>query len=501
MDGLHKMKIGLSLGLLSSSNITQPNEVANLAMWYKVKDVSTLDNSTIGGAVDSIVNRANAGTQDAANFTSAVDPKLYYGVNGQLCLSTLDGAASADFRSSSNITPPPYTIITASSLYNNPTAAQVYAGPVVGGTLKRNPATNTVFSLNQASADQALGSATPINKVVFSIIKVTSASEMKIIWDTDDGTEVTFDPRDASVQGAAHRLFGFYNGGSGAGEVGYHEGIVYSRVLADAEIDSLISYIKTSQATVGTVSWTLLAGQSNAGGSRITGFNGTATGFQSFRTLMYGYDGVVKQFVNPVSDATDSLYSVFDTSGNGLSYSMSEPFADYMANLTPQKQGIIPASQGGTSLAVDWVRNESNHFDTTTLYGAMITRVNAVIATGGSVDRVIWQQGEADASASRTQVQYKADLTTLINNFRFDTGLTIPWSVGVVSDDLPIGTYITKAAIKAAQLEFASEAVLANVFVADTSDSTNFPTGTDNIHYSTTGYKAVGVAHGANFVT
>jgi hypothetical protein len=503
MDGLHAMNLGLNLGLSSRSNITLPSEISDLSMWYKVGDTATLDNQTIGGQVDSIQNRYNAGTQDATNYVSSVDPYLFYGANGKLCLSTLSDtggdARNADFRSSSNIIPP-YTVITAATLYNNPTvSAQVYAGPVVGGTLKRRPDEKTVFSLNQASADEILESGSPTNKMVFSVIKAVSASEVRIIWDIDNGTETTFDPRDSSIQGAVHRLFGFYNGGTGGGEVGYHEGLLYAKVLSDEEVDKMVTYMRSSNTTVGTVSWTLLAGQSNAGGSRITGFNGTATGYQSLRTLMYAYDGNVKQFVNPVSDATDGLYSVFDTSGNGLSYSMSEPFADYMANRLPEKQGIIPASQGGTSLAVDWQRNESDHFDTTTLYGAMITRVAEVVATGGSVDRVIWQHGEADAAASRSQAQYKADLTTLINNFRADTGLSIPWSIGVISDDLPIGTYITKADIKAAQLEFAAEAVLTNVFVADTSDSTNFPTGADNIHYSTAGYKAVGIAHGENF--
>ena len=68
----------------------------------------------------------------------------------------------------------------------------------------------------------------------------------------------------------------------------------------------------------------------------------------------------------------------------------------------------------------------------------------------------------------------------------------------MVSDDLPIGTYITKADIKAAQLSFAGEAQLSKVGVADTS---GFATGTDNIHFSTAGYNDVGEAHAANFLS
>lgn len=493
------MRNRLNLGLSSSTILTTPSQIEGLDIWYKVSDTATLDNATIGGQVDNIDNRQDAGTQDGTNFGSADDAFLYYGANGRLCLSTLDGAENADFRSASNIAPP-YTIVTASTLYSNPTAAQVYAGPVIGGTLKRNPANNTVFSSKQGGGDQPLETGSSLNKMVISVMKVASASDMKIIWDADEGTETSFDPLDASVQGNAHRLFGFYNSGNGAGEVGYHEGLVFGRVISDAETTQMIEYMRAEHNKISKTDWYLLAGQSNATGSRITSFNGATTGFQSSRTRMYTYSGDFESFVNPIADATGSQYAVFDTSGNGLSFCGAEAFADYVGNRKPHQVGIVPAAQGGTDLHTDWVRNESDHFDTSTLYGAMITRVKAVVDSGEEFKGVFWQQGEADAADSRTQAQYKADLITLINNFRSDTLLDIAWSIGVISDDLPSGTYPTRTAIQAAQIEFASEGVLTGVFVADTSDATNFPTGTDNTHYTTAGYKAAGIEHAKNFV-
>lgn len=494
--------LGLGLGLQGSSgeSLTIPSEIADLDIWYKISDTETLDNDTVGGQVFSIENRQDSGVQDAQNLAlgSSIDPFLYYGINGRLCLSTL-GAKTADFRSASNLTPP-YTIVTASTLYNNQTLAQIYAACVVGSLLNHNPVGDTVFASQEGGGNKSLKVGAPANKLVISVMKVVSASEIRIIWDADNGTETTFDPLNASVQGNPHRLFGFYNSGSGAGEVGYHEGLVYGRVISDDETNELIKYMRSANSKISATDYYLIAGQSNSTGSRITSFNGDVTGFQSSRTKMYTYSSDFEDFVNPISDSRDITYPVFTTTGNGLSFCGAEAFADYVGNLSPNQVGLIPASLGGSDLHTDWARNNSDPFDTTTLYGGMITRVKEVVDAGENVAGVYWQQGEADAADSRTQAQYKADLTALINNFRTDTGLSIPWSIGVISDDLPSGTYPNRADIQAAQREFANEAVLSNVFVADTADGTNFPTGTDNIHYSTAGYKAVGEEHAKNFV-
>ncbi len=83
--------------------------------------------------------------------------------------------------------------------------------------------------------------------------------------------------------------------------------------------------------------------------------------------------------------------------------------------------GIINVAVGGTGLTLNtaqgqWWRNGEMHDDTSTIYGAALTRIRAA---GSDVEGFFWIQGESDVISTSVPL-YQNTFATLIDNFEED---------------------------------------------------------------------------------
>ena len=223
----------------------------------------------------------------------------------------------------------------------------------------------------------------------------------------------------------------------------------------------------------------------------------TAVEDTRFEVFNYQDNLVAYDPATPIADSTSTNYSVFDDGGSE-GYSMGPAIMDYLARRISGKIVIIPASKGGAQITEgsEW-GNRTTDFDTATEFGALNERIRLAEAAGVNVRAVVWQQGEADATTAvaATEAEYDAALDTLIDNVR--TAQSKPelfFSVGVIPDTLPGGSYPNRTDVQAAQLAFSK----ANVVVNDTSGEA---VQGDNVHFSVAGLDAVGALHAADILT
>lgn len=81
--------------------------------------------------------------------------------------------------------------------------------------------------------------------------------------------------------------------------------------------------------------------------------------------------------------------------------------------------GFVPCSRDGSALSA-WLPTGS-HFDTTTLYGAMVTRATNI----GGVKAVLWWQGESEAATCQSQSYYYTNFTNMTAALQADIGVKV----------------------------------------------------------------------------
>lgn len=156
-------------------------------------------------------------------------------------------------------------------------------------------------------------------------------------------------------------------------------------------IDVRADTLTISRSYVGVGDIIIVAGQSNASS------RGTSKQLYSHPTLrasLYsnGYTW------GELLDWTDSPLNALDpVSTDGVTTSIYGSPWPLLATYIMADQNVpvafIPVAKGGSIIA-SWLPSESNRFDTTTLYGAMLRRF---YWAGGAVRAVLWWQGESDA--------------------------------------------------------------------------------------------------------
>ncbi len=159
---------------------------------------------------------------------------------------------------------------------------------------------------------------------------------------------------------------------------------------------------------------------------------------------------------------------------------------------------MVKHAVSNTSLNVDWLPTSG------TQYTAMITKINAAIATLPAktfyIAGFVWVQGENDAlSASATPSNnYQTNLTSLINNLRSTYGqysaATIPF-VAVQLGMLDRNLYYYQDNVRHAQIQ--TQAALSNVKIAQTDD---LAYNADVIHYNATAQVSIGTRAAAQLV-
>lgn len=185
--------------------------------------------------------------------------------------------------------------------------------------------------------------------------------------------------------------------------------------------------VSTTKNYVGIGDIFVIAGQSNASGRAI---NSQVYSSPTYKAVLFGNDDVWKELVDPTDDNAGQIDSVslenvsVYTTGFGSAWPL-------VATLYMQNQNVpvafIPTAKGGTSIT-QWQPNVSNHGDTSTLYGSMYRRINAV---GGSVKAILFWQGEDDVIAGTSRSTYLTKITSFANYVYNDFGVkTIAAQIG-----------------------------------------------------------------------
>lgn len=113
-------------------------------------------------------------------------------------------------------------------------------------------------------------------------------------------------------------------------------------------------------------------------------------------------------------DNASWIFSTADTAGRGSYFGW---LAQLIVNATSMPVALVPNALGSTG-ATQWAAG-ANHHDLATLYGAMLTRAEAV----GAFEALLWCQGENDSNTDlSTANAYQAKLETFVDNWFADTG-------------------------------------------------------------------------------
>lgn len=152
-----------------------------------------------------------------------------------------------------------------------------------------------------------------------------------------------------------------------------------------------------------------IAGQSNA--------SGRATNNQTYNSAtlfgaMFGNDYAWKQLADPTDSNAGQVDAV--SSETGTRGSIWPIIADSIAANQGVPVAIVPCSKGGTDIT-QWLP-DTDHYDRTTLYGSMATRIYSV----GGVRAVLWWQGENDAVDGMSAATYNGHLDTIADALAID---------------------------------------------------------------------------------
>ena len=221
-----------------------------------------------------------------------------------------------------------------------------------------------------------------------------------------------------------------------------------------------------------------------AGQSNMSGYSGNLIGATPPVAQVHRFhnDGRWTQAQEPMDDGTAQLDAI---SREFPLHSLTLPFARALYEATGIPVAIVPTSLGGTNLYAQWQRNAIVPAWRATLYGSMIHR--ARVATGGAAPAgLLWFQGESDALAARTTVQYAADLEQFIDNVRTDLGVADLLAVVAQLGTFSAANLELWLPVQEAQRQVAhNDARVALVTTVDAPRS-------DGIHFNVAGYQTIG---------
>lgn len=166
--------------------------------------------------------------------------------------------------------------------------------------------------------------------------------------------------------------------------------------------------------------------------------------------------------------------------GSGMGPGIS--FAKDMLPLYPDgKIGLVPCAVGGTPLS-RWVKGAD-------LYENALSKAKKA-AKSGTIEGMLWHQGESDCGKSEDAASYETRLTQMFRDFRNDLGLPdLPIVVG------ELGAFVQgppAQMVKAAQRKMPDD--LPHVGFAD---STGLTDKGDHLHFTSASQQEFGKRYGA----
>ncbi|MES2214034.1 MAG: Ig-like domain-containing protein [Patescibacteria group bacterium] len=221
----------------------------------------------------------------------------------------------------------------------------------------------------------------------------------------------------------------------------------------------------------------VVAGQSNASGR---GINNNSYSHATLKATMFKNDDTWAELADPLDSNTGQIDSVssdsFAQMGTAYPLIATSIMADQSVPVA-----FLPAAKGGSAMS-EWSRSTA----TTTLYGSMYRRINAI---GGSVKGILWYQGESDADhgvdhgsgLAATRANYLSDLTTLANNVNSDFGAKLVVTQLAYSGVPPHVTYLDDVRLAQKDAWDAGGNVLAGPAFPDV--NLNNSSGEDGTHF------------------
>ncbi len=289
--------------------------------------------------------------------------------------------------------------------------------------------------------------------------KVLSSTERTSLYNAGDGLEYPFAPQDGititapvsyqviqrgsdntadinisgTYTGSPTAIEASWNGGAYTTIVSSPSGGTYTGTLSDQTagqgtltVRFLNDHTQTaSKSYVGIGDIFVSAGQSNGSGRAI---NNQIYTHPTLKAALFGNDDTWKELVDPfdsMSNQVDSV-SLEDSSVLTTGFGSAWPLvATHYLEDQNVPVAFIPTNKGGTSIS-EWLPNASNHGDTTTLYGSMYRRIQAV---GGAVKGVLFWQGENDVGGARAT--YLSRLQSFADSVYADFGVkVVPAQIG-----------------------------------------------------------------------
>ena len=219
-----------------------------------------------------------------------------------------------------------------------------------------------------------------------------------------------------------------WNGGAYETIVANPVGGTYNGSLVDVDADQGLLVVRFSDATtvsaskqyIGVGDVFIIAGQSNADGQ---GASNNSYNHPTLKAAMFGNDDQWKELVDPVDSSVNQVDAVSASSGGGSIWPLIA--TRFMASQYVPI-AFVPVSRSGSAIS-QWARNSSSPGDTSTLYGSMYRRINAI----GGAKAVLFWQGESDV-ANTTRVSYRTQLNNLVDSIYSDFG--IPTMVGQIGE-------------------------------------------------------------------
>ena len=253
-------------------------------------------------------------------------------------------------------------------------------------------------------------------------------------------------------------------------------------MVSGSGISTLVPFKPYSGARVGFI----MAGQSNMGDYALVSTDLEAQYKTVYpNVLFYNYSASNGIKFTPMDYSLNPSYQAPVQVGK---YALQFYLYPDLATLLGKQISIVHHSQGGTSLASDWLSTS-----TTNLYAQLVFKtqqfINACISVDGvapNIPFMVWQQGESDASVLADANAYQVNLTNLINNFRTAIGMpNLPVLICRININFD-PTRLYMATVRAAQTAVAG--ALANVFIVNQDNATMAP---DLIHYTNDGYRQI----------
>ncbi len=225
---------------------------------------------------------------------------------------------------------------------------------------------------------------------------------------------------------------------SGSMRIPVGQGTLIIRIADDTSVNTSVLQVGCGVLLAGS-------GQSNMSGrgvslgtTALTTLAIPATGaIIGYTTVLYAPDGVWKVVTDPWNSSAGAIYTTLTDSAASGAWMVS--FANLLSGQLGIPVGLIPCAGTGVNIA-QFQPNPSNHYDTTTFYGCIISRIRD--ALGGSdakhdaagnlvnIEHFMWHQGESNALDAPNLAGNLTNYAGFANGIAGDTG-TRPWASNI----------------------------------------------------------------------